>query len=227
MKPFIRYIVSSLLFVLAFQNASAQDSLQVEKPNERSFSILLATDYGKLATTAAKLDTRYEFNIGIQFTQHIRLIADYGYAQLAPSNAIENGNYTSTGNYYRAGLEYIINIVPKTYLSFGGMYANSTFTDEGTIEIKSEIWPSLNENFVRDGFSANWAEFVLTSETTIFNRDKGFVSNLYWGIKFRLRFMIEKPTPEQFDIYAIPGFGRTFNNIVPAVNLFVAYKMNW
>ena len=226
MKPFIRFTVSCLLLSFVFQGVDAQDSLQINSSSKSNFSIILATDYGKLVTTAAKLDSRYEFNLGIQFTKHIRFTADYGYAQLSPSNAIENGIYISTGNYYRAGLDYLINISPKTHLSLGSMYASSAFIDEGAVEIKSEIWPSLNERFERDGFSANWVEFVLTSESSIFNKETGFISNLYWGIKVRLRIMIEKPTPEQLDIYAIPGFGRTFNNLVPALNLFAAYKIN-
>lgn len=241
MKLYIKYIVSCYLFVLAAE-AIGQDSLQIQTKDslqievlepedslaqgedKKYFSIILSADYGKLIATAAQIETKYEFNLAVQFSKNIRATADIGYGQLAPPNAIENGTYTSTGNYARIGVDYIFTLFPKTYLSLGGMYASSSFKDEGTVEIKSEIWPSLSESFVRNDLKASWAEFVITSEATVFNKDKGFLSNFYWGIKFRLRFMIEMPTPENFDVYAIPGYGRTWNNVVPAANLFISYK---
>lgn len=201
------------------------DTTALPKNGKSHFSILIGTDYGKLITTAAQVDTRYEFNLGIQFFKKLRGTIDYGYGKLAPPNAIENGTYTSSGNYYRVGLDYMFTLAPKTFLSFGGMYASSTFKDEGTVEIESEIWPSLSESFVRNDFSASWAEFVLTTEAAVVNKNAGFFSNFYWGIKFRLRFMIERPVPENFDVYAIPGYGRTWNDVVPAANLFILYKL--
>ena len=203
----------------------AADTTTLPKSVQKHFSILIGADYGKLITTAAQFDTRYEFNLGIQFTKRLRVTVDYGNGKLAPSNAIENGTYTSTGNYYRAGLDYIFTLAPKTFLSLGGMYAISTFKDEATVEIQSEIWPSLSETFARNDFTANWAEFVLTSEAALVNKNEGFFSNLYWGIKFRLRFMIDRPAPENLDVYAIPGYGRTWNNVAPAANLFIVYKL--
>ncbi len=247
MKLFIRYIASSWILLLAVQ-AIAQDSLQVQvkdsllleiidtlkvegqndlkqESDKNYFSILMATDYGKLISTAAQFETKYELNLGVQFTKSIRVTADYGYAQLAPPNAIENGNYTSSGNYFRIGLDYMFNIAPKTYLSLGGMYAMTTFKDEGTVVIESEVWPSLNESFVRDNLKANWVEFVITSEAALLNRNEGFFTHLFWGIKFRFRFLIDRPRPEYFDVYAIPGYGQTWDNFIPAANLFIMYKL--
>lgn len=233
MMRFTRYIVSILLFI-ASSSAIAQDSLRVTsdtdsaqvQPKKKGFAFIVGTDYGKLATTAFKLDTKYEFNLGIVLFNKLRVTADYGHGELAPKNAIENGSYTSTGNYYRGGLDYVFEIAPKTNLALGLMYASSSFVDEGSIQIQSDVWPSLNEDFKRENFSSQWVEWVLTSEKAIFNRESGFLTHLYFGMKFRLRFIIERPRPEEFDIYAIPGYGRTFNDIVPAVNLFITYKIN-
>ncbi len=205
-------------------NSAPSDSLTAED-SSTYFAIYLSIDYGKLITTLAQFENKYEFNVGIRFSKHLRATADIGYGNLAPPSAIQNGNYNSVGTYYRLGFDYMFTIAPKTYLSFGGMYALSNFKDQGSVEIISELWPSLSQSFERNDLSANWAEFVITSEAPILNRDSGFLSNIYWGIKLRLRFMIEKPTPENFDVYAIPGYGRTFNDLVPAANLFVVYKL--
>ncbi len=204
-------------------NSTPSDSLTA-KDSLTYFAIYLSIDYGKLFTTLAQFENKYEFNIGIQFLKHLRATADIGYGDLAPPNAINNGSYNSVGNYYRLGFDYMFTIAPKTSLSFGGMYALATFKDQGTVEIISELWPTLSQRFERTNLTANWAEFVITSEAPVLNRDSGFLSHIYWGIKFRLRFIIEKPMPENFDVYAIPGYGRTFNDMVPVGNLFVSYK---
>ncbi len=214
-------------------NYQENDSTQIDESDksdsinlqENNFYIYIGTDYGKLITTAAQLENKYEFNIGFLFAKNIRLTADYGYAKLSPPNAIQNGFYNSSGHYYRLGLDYMLNIAPKTYLSFGGMYALSNFKDEGTVEISSEVWPSFSQSFTRDNLKASWAEFVITTEAPILNRETGFLHNLHWGIKFRFRFLIDRPTPENFEVYAIPGYGRTWNNFVPAANLFIMYKL--
>ena len=192
---------------------------------KQPLTIIPALDYGKLATTAIHWDTKYEFNLSVVVFNHIRINADYGHGELEPKNAIENGKYISTGDYYRAGLDYQFEIATKTFLSFGGMYASSTFKDEGQVDIPSEIWPSLSESFARQNFNAQWAEFVITTEKVVANREQGPLAHLYVGAKFRLRFLINRPRPENFDVYAIPGYGRTFNNVVPAANLFVAYRI--
>lgn len=233
MMPFTRYIVSILLALVFANGVVAQDSLQVKPvedsvivhPKEKRTAIILGTDYGKLAPTAFNLDTKYEFNASLIVFKRLRINIDFGHGALQPKNAIENGSYTSTGDYYRGGLDYQFELAPKTYLALGGMYATSKFSDEGNVQIQSDIWPSLNQSFMREDFTAQWAEFVLTSEKTFLNRESGFFANLYVGIKLRLRFLIERPKPENFDIYAIPGYGRTFNNVVPAANLFVAYRI--
>ena len=136
MKRFIKYIVSSCFIALVI-NAQAQDSLRLEPkdsiqvvlsdtlitekqdstqigPKENHLAFYLSTDYGKLITTAAQLESKYEFNLAIQFAKSIRVTADYGYGELAPPNAIQNGTYTSSGNYYRIGLDYMFKIAPKT-----------------------------------------------------------------------------------------------------------------
>ncbi|MCF6353358.1 MAG: DUF6048 family protein [Cyclobacteriaceae bacterium] len=204
-------------------NSTPSDNLTA-KDSSTYFAIYLSLDYGKLLTTLAQFENKYEFSIAIQFLKHLRATADIGYGNLAPPSAIQNGTYNSVGTYYRLGFDYMFTIAPKTSLSFGGMYALSNFKDQGSVEIISELWPSLSQNFERTNLTANWAEFIITSEAPILNRDSGFLSNIYWGIKLRLRFMIEKPTPEIFDVYAIPGYGRTFNNSVPAANVFISYK---
>ncbi len=204
-------------------NSTLNDSLTSDI-GATSFAIYLSIDYGKLLTTLAQFENKYEFNVGIRFSKHLRATADIGYGNLAPPNAINNGSYNSVGTYYRLGFDYMFTIAPKTSLSFGGMYAISTFKDQGTVEIISELWPSLIQRFERNDLTANWAEFVITSEAPILNKDSGLLSHIYWGIKFRLRFIIEKPMPENFDVYAIPGYGRTFNNMVAAGNFFISYK---
>ncbi len=192
--------------------------------NNKAIGGYLGIDYGKLLTSAFQLERKYELNAGLRFAQHFVLTADVGYADLAPPNAIKNGQYNAKGMYYRAGADYRFEIFPKTFLSLGAMYAISQFKDEGTVEIQSEVWPSFTQQFERTNLTAQWVEAVVTSQAPILPNKAGILSHFYWGIKFRLRFMINRPQPENFDIYAIPGYGRTFNTTVPAANLFLTFS---
>jgi hypothetical protein len=74
----------------------------------------------------------------------------------------------------------------------------------------------FNHGVKREDLEANWVELILGSESSV----KG---NLYFGFTFRMRFLIQSDNFEPFEVYFVPGYGRTFDNFVPALNLYVKY----
>lgn len=191
-----------------------------------SFSIELSADYGKLIESLASNQNKWEFGLSFILREKFALVGEYGYGKLLPESVIQNGVYESEGNYFRAGAEYNFTIAPKRYLALGGMFATSTFSDYGLVQISSELWQDVNEEFSRQNQSASWAELILNTQGPIVNAEDGFLSNLYWGMRFRLRIMITDLERDDFDIYAIPGYGKTYSNVVPATNLFIRYRFN-
>ena len=90
------------------------------------------------------------------------------------------------------------------------------YQDEAFFSITSSFWDDFDGEFQRTGLEASWAEFYLGSESSV----KG---HLYFGFSFRMRFMIQADNFDPFQVYSIPGFGRSSDTIVPALNLYIKY----
>ena len=217
----LKFIYSLLLIIGLCSGAKAQDSVAVDP--QQSF-VYVKVDYGKLLESAFGRQLKYEFEIGAVFADHFNVIAEYGYGELNPTSVINNGSYTSEGTYLRGGFAYIVRVMPQRFLSFGLLYAYSVFKDKGVVEIESDIWDNLDQTFERDDLSAQWIEIVIGTEAPIFRNISGYLSNIYWGSELRTRIMINETATQEFDIYAVPGFGRRYNNVVPAINLYLKFK---
>ena len=217
-----RVYITSIIILLASMVATAQDSVMV---NNSSVSIELMVDYGKGLESLISDQKKWEFGAGIIYKNKISLNAEYGYAKLFPESVVMNGTYQVEGDYLRVGAEYLFTVGVNRYLSVGGMYASSNFDDYGTVQVLSELWPSLNEEFTRTGLTAQWAEIILNTQGPVFNTEQGFLSGFYWGIRFRLKLMLTDLDQQGFDIYAVPGFGKTYSKALPAVNLFIRYRL--
>jgi len=202
----------------------AQDSLQTK---EKTFTINIVADYGKLVESLFNQQSKWEFGVELQFLPHYRVVSEYGFASLNPANVVNNGSYNSEGNYFRVGLEYIFILNANRYLSTGLMYGNSKFQDRLHVQVLSEFWQNIDLVSERKDLSVDWIEWVLTTEGPIFNAIDGPLSKFYWGVKFRVRFLISDITQPEIDILAIPGYGKTYSNVVPAVNLFLKYRISF
>lgn len=174
-------------------------------------------DYGKLLTLPSEFERKAEAGAAINIREKILLLFEMGYGKLSPQEAIKNGSYTSEGIYSRGGVAYGGAILPKTYLYFGIMYGISRFEDNSTVLIDSQAWDDLDGVFTRSDLEATWFEIILVSETEI-------KKNLFLGSKWRLRKLNSFDNDYDPVVYSIPGYGRTFDNSIPALNLYVKYR---
>jgi hypothetical protein len=203
------------------------DAIQVDEPQESikqpkdtiigpsGFELFI--DYGKLLTIPSDFETKAEAGVSYTYREKLMVLIEVGYGKISPQEAIKNGSYTSEGIYARGGLAYGGEILPKSYLYIGMMYGTSRFDDSGTIQIESQVSVDLNEPFSRTDLEASWIEFIIITETELRN-------NIFLGSKWRLRNL--RNFDYDFDpiVYAIPGYGRSFDNSIPAVNLFLKYR---
>jgi hypothetical protein len=183
-------------------------------------SAAIVFDYGKLVGLALDTETKYEIGAQVDIKDKLLLIGEFGIATLTPNGAYVNTNYISEGSYFRVGLGYKINMNAKNNILFSLRYAKSTYSDKGTIDIKSStgIFDTYNEPFEREEISAYWYEAVLSSETRLW---KG----LYAGFHIRLRVMGDYDKQLPLDVFSIPGYGRTFDKTIPAFNLYIKYAL--
>lgn len=179
-------------------------------------------DYGKLLTLPFNFENKLEFGIQVEFKNKIMVNAEFGSSELYPQQTYSNAQYSVTGDYFRVGLGYKIPMKNKYNFGISARYAQSFFSDQGTVKITSAsgLYENLEEPFKRSDLTARWYELVLNSEVNAF-------SNFYLGFFFRLRFMDKYDKQNPLDVAAVPGFGRTFNTSVPAINLYIRYAFQF
>lgn len=223
-----KYILLSLLLMASFahaQEAPLADEVPVteemaEKEMPLLSSVAVSVDYGKLFGQFLKKESKFEFGGQLELKNRLVLIGEYGFATLNPEGAYQNTDYQSDGSYYRLGLGYKIDMSAKNNIYFSARYARASYSDKGTLDIASAsgIYDDLNESFYRRDLSAQWFEVTMSSEARLW---KG----LYAGFHLRLRIMDKYDEQEPLDVYSIPGYGRTFDRTIPAVNLYLKYAL--
>ena len=206
------------------QKADVDTEKPKEEKGEKSWNGLkpgphITVDIGKFSSFATDFEDKYDFSIGYLFSNRFAIEVEGGVADLFPNNAFENGVYEASGSYFKAGFDYHIplNINARNNFMVGLRYAMGSFEDNLRYEIGSELWQNFGEAFERTDLSADWFELVFSSEMIM-------TGNLFLGWKLRIRFMNEYDEQTPLDVWAVPGYGRTFDNSVPALNVYLKYR---
>lgn len=206
-------------------------AIDLAKPDsaKRGFSMrpVLLIDYGKLLSTAAGYDEKYEGSLQLLINNKVELVAEYGTSELAPENAYTNGNYQATGSYYRFGAGVYSQLNLKSKIGIGLRYGAASFSDQGLVEIESAtgLQDPYTREFARDNLKANWWSAVLTSESKLVplkSKPEAKINELFAvGFQFRMRFLISYDRDAPVDVYSIPGYGSTLDDQRGAINFFI------
>jgi len=207
------FFICSLIALCA--TAFGQDSLKYPRPA----TLFVSLDYGKLGTLPTEFETKLEAGVGFRIGRHLVPVLYAGISTLTPENAIVNGTYTSEGWYFRTGLEYVMFIDARNSFSVGLRYAQSNFDEEATYVIVSDLFEDITDEVERSGLSARWAEFVIGSEMQLGD------SRFYAGGYFTLRIMVDRDEFDPIDTRSIPGYGRTVDKTVPALQLYFKFAL--
>ena len=204
----------SLLLVLNCAAQTEEADTVVYKPKTVTPAIYI--DYGKLATIATNFETKYEGGIELLFLEKIQLIAEVGQATLTPEGAFSNGTYESEGTYFRVGAGYLGEFNAKTNIGISARYASSSFSESSRFftESPSETQDTFVQEIERANLNATWYELVLYTDQRLTD-----VFRMGVNIRFRILASYDEQTP--VDVYAIPGYGRSFDNTIPAANFFI------
>lgn len=181
--------------------------------------VFITLDYGKLATYPFSFEQKMEAGFGFRIGKHFTPVVYAGLATLEPENEIKNGDYISEGWFVRAGLEYFIQLDPRNSLILGLRYGMSSFDETLKYTIGSDLFPDITDTATRTGLSASWAEVVFGSDMRLGE------SRFYLGGYFTLRIMVERDTFEPADTFRIPGYGRTIDKTVPALQLYLKFSL--
>jgi hypothetical protein len=198
-----------------------EDTVSIQKSSFLNH-ISLVLDYGKVLALATDFESKNELGVELGFANNLFLSTEFGRSEITPSNAYINTNYKSKGNYFRFGFGYNSAMTDKSNIGLTIKYAESKFSDGGTIKIESTsgLFNSTADSFERTNLTARWFEIVLHSESLI-------RTNLYAGFKFSIRRMFKYDIQSPIDVYTIPGYGRTFDKSTPALNLYIKYRFSF
>ena len=222
--------LSDSINVLNSATITPEPVVIIDSLNKKKFfsGLEVVVDYGKLLTLWTKFESKYETGINLRFYERIVLAAEMGYSELNPLKAYDNAlYYTVTGSYARLGLDYYTAYDPKSFYYAGFRYGMSVFEDEGVFLFDSEYWEDYEEGFGSTDITASWAEIILGTETFLKIGKKNKEdpkSKLLIGWKFRLRILMDFENREEPRIYSIPGYGRTFDDVVPSINFYIKYR---
>ncbi len=206
----------------------SKDTVAVEKV--RFVRPEISFDYGKGFLTAGRFEKRLEGGLSFVFFDHYYLVGEIGTADLQPRYGIRNGSYSSEGNYFRIGGGYQTAINAKSRLGLGARYSVSDFADVGKAEYtsRSGIQGDNTTGFSRSNLQARWIELVLHSESDIRlrkNNPEAKINKIFsLGFQLRLRFLATYDIFDDYDVYAIPGYGRTVNQPNLAANIYLKFN---
>ena len=179
-------------------------------------------DYPKLFSFFTEYEIKAEVGLQMQLFKHIILSTELGRGRIQPTNFYKNANYEVSGSYVRLGVVYTKPLGAKSRLNFGFNYGSSFFNDKGNIEIESPsgLFNSFEEPFKRTGLNGDWFEVTFGTESHL-------GKNLYLGFLGRLRILNDYDSFEDLDVFAIPGYGRTFDKSIPALNMYIKYRIQF
>ncbi len=179
-------------------------------------------DYPKLFSFFTEAENKAEVGFQIQLFKHFLLGMELGRGRIRPANFYKNANYEVSGNYARFGFGYTKTLGAKSRLNFGFNYGSSFFNDKANIEIESVsgLFNGLEEPLKRTSLKGDWFEITFGTESHLGR-------NLYLGFIGRLRILNDYDSFEPLDVFTIPGYGRTFDNSIPAINMYIKYKIQF
>lgn len=178
-------------------------------------TIGVAVDYGWLAMNLFTQKARkYAGSLSMLFRKNIQLSGTLGYQKYAQERSMGNkSSYTAAGYYGNVGLDYFVFYTPRNNLYAGLRYGRSSFKNSTTPA-------SSAEQAIRKNLTASWWELTIGSEHQLFSN-----SGLYAGFVIHLKSLESFEAFEPAANYVVPGYGRSVQNIVPALTLYIKYQI--
>jgi hypothetical protein len=203
------------------QQEEQKEEVKKEQTSDKFIqSIELQVDYLKAVTFFLDDRMQYEGSLNIRFMKNITLSGDFGFAHWTPQKRYNNTLFDTEGNYVRLGLDYRVKLDEKFELGLGARAARAFYQEKAVFHVESELHEGKINEFVWENLRATWAELVVSS-------DRKLWKGLHAGLILRYRFLINAPVFEPLDSYAIPGYGKKFNNSLPAANLYLKYRFSF
>lgn len=196
---------------MSVSSAQVADSLIDKTPWAPSF-VRFSYDVAALGVSAfSKERFVQEGRIETDFN-HLFLVAEFGYEE----RNLPVG-YSSDGLYYRVGPD--VNLLKydksRNVITFGLRYAGSTFSHRVQTEV-NDVFGERSLSFEEKNITGQWFEAGFGLKIKIWKQ-------LFMGYDVRLKFANSIKGNEDILPFAVPGFGRFFNDGREKVGLAVGF----
>lgn len=211
------YFINSLVFLCLCVFANAQKDTASKKADslkiKEKYGLRIGTDIGKIAQSYFDDDyNAFEISADFRIKKNLYIASEIGFEEKTlVTNYLD---VISKGNYLKGGIdinmyENWLNMDNMIYSGF--RIGTSLFNhDLNSFNIynTNQYWApqfSSSETKKFDNLKAIWTEVLLGMKAELLN-------NLYLGINLQLKVLINKTSPENFEVIYIPGYGKTYDS---------------
>lgn len=218
---FIFLSIISLSGLIQGVDVWAQEEVNVLPFEARPFYIRVGIDPTRnLQTYLQGADRRgLEFSMDFEVKQNFFPTVETGYYTWEDNNELME--YNSNGTFLRLGCDYnfLSYISPKDRdIYFMGLrYGISVFNQEIPRFNIDNAWASDTYSFDKETITAHWLEYTVGTKVEIFNH-----IFLGWTGRIKKRIATSK---NKVQPYFIPGYGKTKNNTVADVNIYLLFAI--
>ena len=210
------YTFSALLLV-AFpgytQEKKPKDSISSFKPT----GIRFGWDAMSTAKSFAARDFKgWEIDADVDFRKYY-LALEAGHWERDVE--LTNGNYTNSGNYWRAGVD--INMLkkdPVKNMFFLGLRFGQSQYDEQLVYSDTSEFGMFNKTLSNQSLKANWAELTTGLKVRV-------LKNFWMGYTARMKFSASYSKDQALQTYDIPGYGLTFKTPWWGFNYYLMFRI--
>jgi hypothetical protein len=169
----------------------------------------------------------FEVNAEIIGPYRTSIVTEFGYCKAHIQPLQGTLDYRSTGNYFKAGLDFnFIELDDKFEFDIGWRFGAGTYKESSTINLEGNYWentlslasPSITRY-------ADWGEFLFSQKMRLFYHNH-HLNDLWLGITVRMKFMNSQPSSEGgVRSIFIPGYGLN-SGFSPGINFCLSYNIN-
>ena len=210
------FTIKLMLLMLVTTTSYAQEAKEIQIDTvvyKQNYGLRLGGDIGKLGRSFLDDDyTGFEIMGDYRLSNNLYLAGELGTEERTLRS--DNLDVTSTGSYFKAGIDYnfYVNWLDMENMIYGGARSGfGTFKqtlNSYTVYTKDRYWgepytESTGQEF--GGLSAIWLELIVGIKAELF-------ANLYMGLNVQLKGRITEKEPDGFENLYIPGFNRTYDS---------------
>ena len=216
-KQIFKYFIS-LLLIVSSSTAYAQEVDTLEADFTPT-GVRLGIDAFGIGYSL--IDENYSSTLIVADVDFYRyfLVGEFGQYERTRSGEI--GQYHTQGTYWRLGADINLfrNDPDKSVLSVGFRYGNSSFNDQLTTTLSSDVYGNPVVTFQNENVNADWYEVVAGLKVAVWK--------LWLGYNLRLKLGIDTFNDMTFAPYEVPGYGLAAEKDYWEFNYYIMYRISW